>query len=389
MDTGDMAGVKVAAGEARVWLFDVLLPFWAELGLDPDGGFHDQLGEDALPRPVPKRCRVQSRQTYVFAEAGKMGWDGPWRNAMQHGLNALMEMFGGAAPLFASSLDENGRPVSACENYEQAFALFALAQVYVHDRDPALLDRALDLIRHLRDERRHPDGGFYEAGDRRHSVLCSNPHMHFFEAALAWVDATNHPEFVELAREIADLARSRMIEPRSGALLEYFSLDWSPQSGEAGRLVEPGHQFEWAWLFARWESYQPGAGVMVARQLFDFGQTHGIDPKRNVAFNEIYTDGSAKDRTARLWPQTERLKAAVAMVELFGSDYENECYLAWKGLQKFCLPANRALFRDKMREDGTFLDEASFASSLYHITCAVSELHRLDGAQQAQLACVA
>ena len=31
-----------------------------------------------------------------------------------------------------------------------------------------------------------------------------------------------------------------------------FDADWRPLAGLTGRLVEPGHQFEWAWLLERW-----------------------------------------------------------------------------------------------------------------------------------------
>ena len=42
------------------------------------------------------------------------------------------------------------------------------------------------------------------------------------------------------------------IDAHNGALHEFFDADWNPAPGIEGRIVEPGHQFEWAWLLLRW-----------------------------------------------------------------------------------------------------------------------------------------
>ncbi len=45
---------------------------------------------------------------------------------------------------------------------------------------------------------------------------------------------------------------SHFIDAETGGLREFFKADWTPYDGEKGRIMEPGHQFEWAWLLARW-----------------------------------------------------------------------------------------------------------------------------------------
>jgi mannose/cellobiose epimerase-like protein (N-acyl-D-glucosamine 2-epimerase family) len=55
-----------------------------------------------------------------------------------------------------------------------------------------------------------------------------------------------------MADEIAELALSKFIDPKSGGLREYYDGDWNAAPGVDGRIVEPGHQFEWAWLLLRW-----------------------------------------------------------------------------------------------------------------------------------------
>ena len=72
----------------------------------------------------------------------------------------------------------------------------------------------------------------------------SNPHMHLMEACLAWAEIGKDTGWAQWATRLADLALHRFIRAGSGALGEAFAADWRPAPGLAGRIVEPGHQFE-------------------------------------------------------------------------------------------------------------------------------------------------
>lgn len=105
--------------------------------------------------------------------------------------------------------------------------------------------------------------------------------------------------------------------------------------------------------------------------------THGVDLEQGLVVNEVWVEGGVKDAGARLWPQTERLKAALAMARLWpseGATFEETACHAWRGIQMFIHPKEPGLFRDKRAADGTFGDEAALASSLYHMVGAVSAL---------------
>jgi mannose-6-phosphate isomerase len=192
--------------------------------------------------------------------------------------------------------------------------------------------------------------------------------MHLFESALAWEDAGGGPEWTALGDEIADLALSRFIAPESGALREFFDADWRALEGEGG-LVEPGHQFEWAWLLARWGRARGEPKALdAARRLYANG-LKGVDPARNVAVNALWEDFSVRDGGARLWPQTEHLKAALAL----GS--EAEALRAAHGLAQYLDTPARGAWRDKLQPDGTFVEEPSPATSFYHLMVAILELN--------------
>lgn len=347
------------------WLTGAALPLWADAGVDRvQGGFEELLGLDGRPVVAPRRARVQGRQSFVFAYAGTLGWDGPWREIAGLGLDYLERGYRRADGLYATLAGPDGVVIDqSVMTYDQTFAILAAAALQKHDLGPGE-GYALGLLDRIEALRRHANGGFIEPGPR----FLSNPHMHLFEAALAWIEAGGHARWRALAQEICDMALAAFIDRNHGVLLEQFDSAWAPAPGEAGEIVEPGHLFEWAWLLERWSRLGGGDGAHAAAVLlFDSG-TRGVDAARNVAMDETGRDLRPRRATARLWPQTERLKAALLLRR------EDEARAAAKGLWQYLQTPRPGLWRDKMGVDGRFVEEAAPASSLYHIICAVAAL---------------
>lgn len=365
--------IAVVAHEAQRWLFTDLLPFWAAHGIYPSGGFVEQIGRGGA-LALPLRLRVQARQIYVFAEAGRLGWSGPWRDVMGRGLAFLLEHYLRPDGLVRSKVSEAGECLDDhADNYDQAFAVFALANAYDIIRTPDLEACALRLIDRLWQERKHPELGFHEANPPI-APLCANPHMHLFEACQAWARVSDNVRWRDLANEIVQLCATRLVEPTSGSLHEFFELDWSIAAGERGRIVEPGHEFEWAWLLRRWAELTGDVAPPVAQRLYDHARAHGLTAHQTLTINAVDAEGRVIDPAARLWPQTERIKAALIMGDA------TSVVQAWSGLQSYCYVDNPALYVDLRGPDGAAIDGPAYASSLYHITCAISELVRLGGA---------
>lgn len=377
----DGTDLRRVADHAADWLFSDVLPFWATAGHDDvHGGFFEQIDlESAAPIALPKRCRVQARQVFAFVEAGRLGWNGPWKERARSGFVFMSSHHLRPDGLMRFKTHPNGSPFDdSVDNYDQAFAIFALAHAHSIGASAHCSGMALDLLTALHGDRAHPLGGFEEKPIGR-APLLSNPHMHFFEAALAWLDIAPQPQWRAFADDVALLCLARFIDPATGALREYFEHDWTPCSGEDGLIIEPGHQFEWAWLLARWRAHGGDVELGIIRRLYENADRHGIDRANNIAVAEIWIDGRVKDASSRLWPQTERMKAALALARLYPDEralYEEAAIDSWRGMQRFICPANRGLFRDKWRADGSFAPEGALASSLYHIIAALSELIR-------------
>jgi len=92
--------------------------------------------------------------------------------------------------------------------------------------------------------------GSLRSEDGADAIRESNPHMHLLEACLAWAEIGGDPGWTSWVRRLAELAVSRFIRKDSGAIGESYTAAWQPAPGLAGRIIEPGHQFEWAWLLA-------------------------------------------------------------------------------------------------------------------------------------------
>jgi mannose-6-phosphate isomerase len=346
--------------QLKAWLLEAAFPLWADVGRD--GGFFEKIAQDGRPVEAPRRFRVAARQTYAFALARDLGWAGDWRRLVEHGLAAMEAnrrpdgLFGILLSPGGDMLDDTPAP------YEQAFGMLALAaaqKALGRDFEAA----AVQTRDALKARVGRPDGGFYDSAERRPPLL-ANPHMHLFEAAQAWAAVGADAGWAEMVDAIGQIGVRRMIAPQTGALCEQFEDDWRPLS-EAD--VEPGHQFEWGWLLLRFGARD------AAMTLIALAAAHGVDPVRGVAFNSLDADLKPRDLSARLWPQTERLKAGVAAARETGDDrYWAMAAKAGRGLQKYLTA--EGLWRDRMTPDGAFVDEPAPASSFYHIVGAILDL---------------
>ncbi|MDE2410463.1 MAG: AGE family epimerase/isomerase [Sphingomonadales bacterium] len=366
--------VEAAQNHARSWLFGRAAPLWSSEGVCPDGLFAERIALDGRRVELPRRFMVQARQIFSFITMGQLGWEGPWREIVTRVVDVLIDRGRREDGLFVHLFDPSGAVCdSRLDLYNHAFGLFALGHAATALDRPDLLAVASDVMDRLNADWRRPEGGFWEGEITPCPPYRQNPHMHMFEAGLALHRAGGGERWIELVRELGELHARRFREPRSGAVCEYFDRDWQRQPGANGAIVEPGHCLEWAWLFEM--GLPEGEGLPLADGLSGFALEHGICPDRGVAINEVDLDGAIVDAGARLWPQTERLKCAVARYRrLGGEDRKLEILQAYSGLSAYLDTATPGTWYDRWEADGSWVAEAAPASSFYHIMGGISEL---------------
>ena len=361
------------------WLIQHGYPCWWSRGVDHTrGGFHESLRLDGEPSGETRRARLYPRQIYAFSVATELGWSGPAADAVRQGLAALLADYRRPDGLYRGLVAPNGAAlVERAVLYDQAFVLLGFACAYKAMGEDSARDGARDLLARLSSTLRNPHGGFEESAPRSLPLL-ANSHMHLLEACLAWIDQDDDRAWSEIAEEIVELALRRFHDPASGFIREFFNADWTQATGDDADVAEPGHQYEWAWLLLRWSQrvHNPRAH-QLALALIDRTEDRGVDPARGVAINTLFGDGRARDTRARLWPQTERIKAThLAGIITRQSRYADLAAAATRSLLKYLDTPTPGLWRDTMDERGAFVEQLVPASSFYHIVSAALQLLR-------------
>lgn len=367
------------------WLKLNALPLWGTLGVSADGGFIEALDEAGAAVGDFRRARVQARQAYVFSLGADWGWGEGHAGLVERGLARFEATNLRSDGLYRTLVSASGEVLDdAASLYDQAFVLLATATAAAAGIEPERQARTAERVVAGLDALRLPQGGWREPAGH---PFQANAHMHLLEAALAWEALAPDGPWRAMADAVVGLARTHFVDDRGGFLREFFAEDWRPAEGAAGRLVEPGHQFEWAWLLTRWGrlSGDPWA-AQAARRLFACGE-QGLDAARGVAIDELDEALAPRSARARLWPQTEWLKAALILAEAEeGGERERllaSAGRALRGLNLYLTPAG--LWRDKLGADGCFEDEPAPASSLYHIMAAGRQLRETLGGSSSRL----
>jgi len=378
----DKARIDQQHSQLASWLCDAAYPLWSTKGRDAAGGFHERLAQNGEPPVEPRRSRVNPRQAYCFAVAPSLGWRGDSGAMVKHALDYFVARYQRPDGLFRTLVAADGSSLDdRALLYDQAFGLLAFnvaaasgeARAEREHQSLALLSLVLKTMKRA--------GPGFNTGVPASLPLQSNPHMHLFEAALSGCEVSSESSlWKSLADEIAELSLTKFIDPATGALREFFDESWNPAPDLPGRIVEPGHQFEWAWLLLRWGGPKHGQVSARARaaalRLIEIGESHGL--RNGLATNSLLDDFSAHDAGARLWPQTERLKAACIAARLTGeAKYFSMAVAAADGLLRYLDCPVPGLWYDRIDAGGKLVDEPAPASSFYHLVAAIAEISAL------------
>lgn len=382
----DAASQNLLVGleRARRWAVKEALPFWAMVGFDPWlGNFHERTDLNGRPVEIAQRRTMsQARQIYVYAHADMLGWTVPGGALALKAADSLIKRHWRADGKdgWVFSIAPDGSVADPRRDaYAHAFAAFGLAWAYRVRPRQLYRDIADETFRLMDTLLAAPTfGGVLDGIPRPDRLRRQNPHMHLFEACLAWYDATGDARYLGRAGELFGLFSTRFLQP-SGILGEYYDDRWNPIEGTRGRVSEPGHHFEWVWLLRRF-GRATGRDVSThVERLFGHSLAYGQGPNGTL-YEEVLDDGAVRKSSCRTWPYTEAIKAAVAEHEA-GRPGMQPLIAQWLNTM-FARHINQPFaggWMDQVSADGEPMVDFVPASTLYHAFLAIAEVERVFG----------
>ena len=373
------AALKRRAREARAWLMDACFPLWSETGHDGQLFLEVLDMQHRQLATAQTRVRVQARQAYVYASARQMGWSPDRADDLMAGsLYVLSSLARRPDGLIGRTLNSDGSGLhdDTPDLYDAAFTLMALAHMAMaleDGRQP--LELAREILAAIGSQMKDTSHGGYHEWLPAPDGHYQNPHMHMLEACLALHAADPSGGHDRLAGEILSLFQTRLTAGRPGIVAECFKTDWTVDEAASGKAFEPGHQFEWVWLLTRQAQYMQAYPPPEAGRLYDYAvATCDADGR---APNLTDRKGRIVSGARRTWPQTEALKAHLAMIETRSVPEDAERAIASFDvlMDEFLTPEGGWL--DRHSEDGQLLSDDMPASTGYHVVLAFTELMRI------------
>jgi mannose/cellobiose epimerase-like protein (N-acyl-D-glucosamine 2-epimerase family) len=360
----------------RRWCSAVVLPFWADAGVDLKyGGFYEQLHFDGTPDlGAKRRVRVSSRQIYAFAHASYLGW-GDYSELVGWGVDYLVSktLRVDAEPGFVHMLDAQGKVCDARRDlYDHAFHILAFSWAYRITKDQQILTLAKSTLDFVEEAMASKSGGWQE-GVPANVPRRQNPHMHMFEALLALYEASKDESFLKRAADIITLLCERFIDPKTGWLFEFFDADFAPLHPAS---IEPGHMAEWCWLLHRYARLCAQSPSVLA---VDMGRHADQLAEQGKGFllNAFDAKGKARSNARRLWGQTEWLKSMLARYENGdGAMAVQAANLFDRFFNGYIDGQMPGLWMDEFDENGQPLSTHVPASIVYHLVSLGAEADR-------------
>ena len=385
--TGGGAATNLAfwRRELLAWLTQDAYPLWSTSGVARDGGFEECLDAEGNALPLPRRLRVLPRQIYALVQSQRLACADDVAPIVRRSLAYLQQRYRRPDGLYRTLVDASGRPLDeSALLYDHSFILLGFASAAQILDEMVYFESEAANLWELISTRWRQSGGFFLSADDASDAYLSNPLMHLLEACLEWSSVGANRHWALRAVKLGNLAVEHLVDPTTGGIFEKYTMDWRPVANSEGkRVIEPGHQFEWAWLLLRCFGGESLRHREAAMQLISLAERYGV--KNRFVVNTISDDGTCRDADSRLWPQTERLKANLLAYELTGNEAFARCAAdAAEAIGAFLRTPKRGLWYDQRQSNGHFVPSPSPASSFYHLACALTQLAACEVRQRQQ-----
>jgi len=242
-------------------LTENILPFWAVHSPDPAGGFYGTLNFDGTPvENAMKGGILNARIIWTFSAAYRMLNDEQYLTLANRAQRYFLDHF--IDPEYGGSfytLDAGGAPLSMIKDpYQNAFAVYGLAEHYRATGNKESLNAAIDIYRKMVKYMYDPEnGGFIGCAecrgvqfDRQWNRFDSeysktmNTNLHVLEALTNLYRVWNDDELKRSLQEQIEVMSYKVLNQNTWHEELFFTMDWQNQRD----IDSYGHDIEFSWL---------------------------------------------------------------------------------------------------------------------------------------------
>ncbi|HEX2592959.1 MAG TPA: AGE family epimerase/isomerase [Rhizomicrobium sp.] len=376
MSSGEQTQVT-SLQKLQQWFLQQALPIWTNTTAydAAEYRFAERLDFRAQPVvPNEFRLMVQARQVATLARAHKAGvWadDGRLLAIYDHMRQRYRRT--GGEPGWAFAIGPDHQVTSAQRDlYAHAFILYAIGCLYRAHKEPRLLADADEILGDIETIfARAP--GYVSVMPAAGPWREQNPHMHLLEALLELFEASGQDRYLAGAANLFHLFRNQLVRTAPHVVRERYTDDWSATEQGSDSVIEPGHQFEWAWLLSKFQKHTGRDLSVEIAALVDFATRYGMDATTGAVFDSVSAKGTVTKSSTRVWVQTE----AVRMLTEAGN-HTLAARVAGRLVALHLPDVLRGGWFDRLTPDNGIADDFMPASTLYHLAGAVfdSSMHR-------------
>lgn len=360
------------------WLLNQALPYWGTVGGDGldkpfQWGAHEQLKMDGSPDfPGYKRLRVQARQLYSFTQGALLGWTPG--NYITEQIYQFMQNAQLSEGHWAKSLTREGQILdSSSDLYDIAFIIFSLSWYARLSNDPRPIQQARQTLQWIENFMSYPQGGYKNIVPLVTGYRQQNPHMHLLEAILALYETTGAEQDLIIAHKLIHLFKAHFFNHQAGVLEEYFVENWSSVPHPMPTEVEPGHQYEWIWLLCEYERLTGISHKDEMQRMYRFNERYAVDQVTGLVADKVQTDGTLVNKSARLWVQTEGIRASSLMHD--EKSYQHLSKIIDNLLRRYFKNCPNGTWQDQLTHCYHYNNTKIPTSSFYHIVSGYMQLH--------------
>jgi len=313
-----------------------ILPFWIDRVVNRGNrGFFGSLANDlSVDRGAERGVILTARVLWTYSAAYARYRDPAHLAMADHAYGDLQANF--RDPVHGGywwSIAADGTVLDGRKHMlGQAFAIYALAEYHAATGRREPLDQAIAAFRLVEDHAAARHGGYVDAVGRAWEPisgarLSGNPdapksqdaHMHVVEAYTRLLTVWPEPSLRSALARVADVMVTRIFNPVTGHLGEFFAEDWTQRSD----LIAYGHDIEAAWLLTlAADALRDGALTARIRELaVRLAATtlaEGVDGDGGL----FYHAGPAgpTDTNKEWWPQAEAVVGFLNAFQLSGEE---------------------------------------------------------------------